>query len=154
VRERERHSVVNWYFSIFEKIFGMEKFNMVYLEKWYISGILEKNLQNPKFYHIFSPKNAILVSKIFGNIAAAVKSENQVTLKMGTRPTNLLAISALGRQTCQLSRQKLGLKNWAIENKYPQIKFPPRYKTWCEKPISMVYLFSIKTEWRKVTCKG
>jgi hypothetical protein len=106
VRERERHSVVNWYFSIFEKIFGMEKFNMVYLEKWYISGILEKNLQNPKFYHIFSPKNAILVSKIFGNIAAAVKSENQVTLKIGTRPTNLSAISALGRQTCRLSRRK------------------------------------------------
>jgi hypothetical protein len=92
LRERERHSVVNWYFSIFEKIFGKEKFNVVYLEKWYISGILEKNLQNPKFYHIFSPKNAILVSKIFGNVAAAVKSENQVTLKMGTRPTNLSAI--------------------------------------------------------------
>jgi hypothetical protein len=40
-----------------------------------------------------------------------------VTLKISTRPTNLLAISALGRQTCRLSQAKLGLKNWASVTK-------------------------------------
>jgi hypothetical protein len=61
-------------FQYFEKRYGMENFNLVYFEKWYIFGILEENLENPKFYYIFSPKMAILVSKIVGNAAAAVQA--------------------------------------------------------------------------------
>jgi hypothetical protein len=44
-------------------------------------------------------KDAQLANWYFSN-------SNPVTLKIGTRPTNLLAISALGRQTCRLSQRK------------------------------------------------
>jgi hypothetical protein len=42
-------------------------------------------------------------------------SANKLVGWLGTRPTNLSAGSAPGRQTCRLAQAKLGLKNWAFQ---------------------------------------
>jgi hypothetical protein len=71
----------------------MEKINLVYfLKKWYISGV-------------FGWKSGILVSKIRVTLKFGTRPKNVGLL--GTRPTNLLASSAPGQQTCLLAQDEL-----------------------------------------------